>query len=255
MSKSIQEFFQLLGIKNEQLIDIRKPTKFRKIIIPEQSFLRNQYYTDEYRLITDTAYNNIDKSNLFPYEKIYFSRVGFIEKNSPNKECGEREIQDTFKKNGYIILDPEKLTVQEQIFYVKNCKEFVVIPGGASANAVFASDHTKRIYIRKAFTTIPDMFQIDQMTNADRVTFIDCYYEPYKIFPLGYGYGPHFIGKTSEFRSFLKKNNMKQLNVCVYSFALFKTWIWLTKIRIGNLMTAIKIIGKNYLDKIVQLFR
>ena len=210
------------------MIDIRKPTRFRKIIIPEQSFLRNQYYTKEYKDIIDTAYMNVCKDYITPYEKIYFSRCLFIESGNSERERGEWEIQETFRKNGYKILFPEKLSVEEQIFYVRNCKVFAAIPSSTSDNVVFATDATKRVYIRKAFSAICETFQIEQMTKADEVVFIDCYYRPYKMFPLGYGGGPHFIGATKNFLLYLKDNKMKRLSIAAYNFALFKTWYWLT---------------------------
>ena len=228
IQKPFQDFLRLLGIEKQQLIDVRRPTRFRKIIIPEQSFLRNQYYTKEYKDIIDTAYINICKDNLVPCEKIYFSRCLFIENGNPERERGEWEIQETFRKNGYKILFPEKLSVEEQIFYVRNCKEFAAIPSSTSDNAVFAAEATKRIYIRKAFSAVCETFQIEQMTKAAEVVFIDCYYKPYKMFPLGYGGGPHFIGATREFFSYLNDNKMEQLPIMSYNMALFKTWYWLS---------------------------
>lgn len=232
MPKSFRDFLRLLGIGREMLVDIRKPTKYAKIIIPEQSFLRNQYYTAEYEFIVDTIYNNLDIKDMVPYDKIYFSRNLYIKNTNTTKELGEQEIQDTFQKNGYKILAPETLSVEEQIFYVRNCKEFAAILGSTSDNAVFAGKKTKKIYVRKAFEAIPETFQIEQMTDAQSVTFIDCYYEPYKHFPKSYGGGPHFIGVTKELNLFLKKNNMKQLNGSIYKMALLKTWIWLSKMEV-----------------------
>lgn len=230
IQRPFQEFLNLLGIKYEQLIDIRKPTKYTEIIIPEQSFLRNQYYTDEYKFIVDTAYKNINTKGLIPYERIYFSRDLFIKNTGTTREFGEKEIQNTFKKNGYKILMPEMLSVREQIFYMRNCKEFVASLGSISDNAVFSADGCKKIYIKKAFSIIPEMFQIEQMVMSEKITFIDCYYKPYKDFPLDYGRGPHFIGATKEFIKFLKANHMQQLSKITYNTALLKTWIWLIKI-------------------------
>lgn len=232
MPKAFRDFLRLLGINKEMLVDIRRPTKYARILIPEQSFLRNQYYTEEYKFIIDTIYNNLSVKNLVPYDKIYFSRNLYIKNTNTTKELGEQEIQDTFQKNGYKILAPETLSVEEQIFYVRNCKEFVAILGSTSDNAVFAGKETKKVYLRKAFEVIPETFQIEQMTDAQSVTFIDCYYEPYKDFPKSYGGGPHFIGTTKELKLFFKKNNMELLSANIYMRALLNTWTWLSKMEI-----------------------
>jgi len=236
--KVFQEFFDLLGLR-EQLVDIRKPMRFKKIIIPEQSFLRNQYFTAEYRFIMDTAYKNIKKAGLIPYEKIYFSRVRFIEENAPHRECGEKEIQDTFDRNGYKIFFPETLSVSEQIFYVRNCKVFAAVMGSASTNFVFASDNTEVIYIRKA-PYVAETFQIDQSVNAKRAILVDSFFRPYKQYPRSYGGGPHFIGVTKQFKLFLKNNNMTFLSERIYITSILRTWLWLTKIAGKNLANQYK---------------
>lgn len=232
ISGNFLDFLGLLGIKREQLIDIRKVTKIRKIIVPEQSFLRDKYFTDEYRMMIDFAYQNIGELNVVPYNKIYFTRINYANE----KERGEREIRDIFKENGYTCLAPENLSVAEQMFYVRNCKEFVVIPGGSSMNGVFAAYNTKRIYLKKAYLPeLPgDVFQIDQMTQASWGIFVDCYFKPYKSLPIGYGGGPHFMGVTKELKSFLRTNNYRQASHNKHYIAIVKNWIWLTKIVLRN---------------------
>ena len=53
------ELFELLGIDREQLINIQRPTKFKKVIIPEFSFIPNNYYSKEYVRLTDIIVNNV----------------------------------------------------------------------------------------------------------------------------------------------------------------------------------------------------
>lgn len=62
--------------------------------------MRNQYYTEEYRMMMNYMYENINKEGLTLYEKIYFTRVPFIQKNGYEKEHGELTIQKTFGKMG-----------------------------------------------------------------------------------------------------------------------------------------------------------
>ncbi len=238
------KFLNLIGIEKSQIIDVRKPMQFKRVIVPEQSFLRDKYFTDAYRMLIECACQNISVNNLKPYEKVYFTRSNFAN----SKERGEFEIKQIFEKNGYACLAPEMLSVEEQMFYIRNCKEFVVIPGGASMNGVFAAKHTKRIYIKKANQPdFPaDVLQIDQMTEADEVTFIDCYYKPYKSLPNGYGPGPHFLGVTKQLKDYAKNHHMKITVSPKYMIARVKNWLWLTKIIVIRKYLAItnKINGK-----------
>ena len=60
------EFFELLGIQREQLIRITKPTRCRKVIVPEFSCRPCVWYTDEYQSIFDTVISralNLEDSN------------------------------------------------------------------------------------------------------------------------------------------------------------------------------------------------
>lgn len=226
------EFFSLLDIKRENLLDIRKPTRFKKIIIPEQSLLRYKYFTEEYRKMIDYVCQNIISDNLVPYEKVYFTREDFVKKNKPNCEHGEKEIQETFELNGFKVLAPEMLSVSEAIFYVRNCKVFAGSVGSNSINAVFAPKNTEFIYIRRSPLTLIENFQIDEVTNAKKVTYIDCYYRPFRFFPRSLSTGPHFLGATKELLNFIKNEDMKELSKRVYAAAILKTWFWLFKLLI-----------------------
>lgn len=130
--------------------------------------------------------------------------------------------------------------MEEQIFYVHNSKEFVVIPGIASANGVFASDNTKRIYIRKGHMCMPETFQIDQMTHCEKVTFLDCYFQPYGHFPKSYGEGPHCIRITKGFIKYMKENEMQILHLKKYLWNNFNAWIWLHNVILRRILRKIK---------------
>ena len=96
---SYQRFFELLGIEQNQLEDIRTPIRYRKIIVPEQCYLRRKYYTEKYRELLDTVASHIEVNNLMPSDKVYFSRQTISKTFSGwQREYGESTLIKTLKK-------------------------------------------------------------------------------------------------------------------------------------------------------------
>lgn len=233
---SYGRFFQLMGIDKSRLIDIRRPTRFNTVIVPEQCYLRNQYYTNVYVDMIDSVCSQIDSEGLIPSEKIYFTRASFIKHNGWYREHGEAVIQDTFAANGFKVLDPANLTLDAQIFYMRNCSVFACIGSSTAADTVFMRDGTERIYLKKGFYMDTDLSQLDQATGALSVTVVDCWIRPYKGFRSSHSSGPHLIGATDPFLRFLNDNHMKMLNEKKYKQKEKETYLWYICVRIRKLI-------------------
>lgn len=215
ISGNFLEILNLLGIEKNRLIDIRKPTRFSKIIVPEQSYLRGKYFSDEYKLIINTLKNNaLNKVSCKMHNKLYFTRIDFVKDFVNGKERGESAIVKLFKKNGYTIFSPEKLSAAEQICYIGHCKKIVVPIGGASMNLIFAQPDCEVILLKKAYLPdIPaDMHIISCINHVCKVTFLDAYFKPYNNLPYSYGGGPHMLGITKEIKEFVKDNSMLSIS-------------------------------------------
>lgn len=231
---SYKRFFELTGIDPNKLIDIRKPTKFKRVIIPEQCYLRNQYALPEYKEMMERAYDNIVCEGLKPFKKIYFTRASFVKNKAWFRECGEEVIQKTFERNGYKVFDPAELSLDEQIFYMHNCDVVAVIGSSTGADTVFMREGTDRIYIRKGFYMDNDLPQIDYITRANKVTIIDCWLRPYKSFKAGHSSGPNLIGSTDIFMEYLRDNGMQPLKSSEYNKNKIRVYIWFVGVGIYN---------------------
>jgi hypothetical protein len=87
----IDFFFSGLNIKKENLLEIKEPTQFRTVIVPEQSFELHLSYHKQYKDIFDKLKSNVPPA---PYEKVYFAKF-------PWRSVGEELIVEICKKNGY----------------------------------------------------------------------------------------------------------------------------------------------------------
>ncbi|MCR5502498.1 MAG: glycosyltransferase family 61 protein [Lachnospiraceae bacterium] len=184
------DFFKALGVSPDRLLRISEPTRFRKILIPEQSYMACDYYTEAYRRVFEKVKKNLDFDGLIPYEKIYLSRAHF--KRAKEKEIGGDLIEENFRANGFQSLYMEELSFREQVFYLNRAKQIAAFNGTPCHNIVFAGPETEFIVLDK--TSLPNTHQkiLEEMTGC-RVSYINVYREPFRHFPMSYGEGPFFL--------------------------------------------------------------
>lgn len=196
---SFLEFLKYLDIKKEDIIFINKPTKFKKIIIPESSIYPGKYFTTEYKNIFKTVISKIKIKDNEEYKKIYLSRKLL----NNNKETGEKNIEDFFLKNGFKPVYMEKLSLEEQITMINNADEIACISGTLPHNILFAKENTKLIVLNKTYSLNMHQFLINQVSNCN-CTFIDVHKS---ILPVLYGLGPFIIKETTNLKEFADDNN------------------------------------------------
>lgn len=220
------QIFDLLGIKIQDAINVQHPTKFPKVYIPDNSFIKTKddyrYYTKEYVDIIKRIKNQISKYNEPSYSKIYYSRTKYKSK----REFGERAIEVLFEKMaGYKIVHPEEYSFTEQLQFLSACKSFASTEGSISHNALFLNKGTEIILLRKANYINSYQHTINQIIDAS-VNYVDVgnsflasKKEPYK--------GPFYIIVSNYVVDFFKTKF--ESNVCKQKKILDKNlyrYIW-----------------------------
>ncbi len=191
------ELLELLGCNKNQLINVQRPTRFKKIIIPEIAFSGGNYYTKEFESMIDIIVKNALREKIKSPQKVYFSRTKF----STDKERGEKKIEKVFKNNGYKILYPEKLSVKEQIVYINNAEKIAMVSGSISHNLMFARNSNIESIILNKFDLINNyQLVIDDMTKAS-IVYIDAYL---KLRQVLFGMGPFLLYVSKYLIKFLK---------------------------------------------------
>ena len=192
-----RKFLNLFGIKDENIILINEPTKFKKVIIPESSIYPGKYYTNEYIDIFNKVSENVEISSDID-KKIYLSRRNF--KKAKNKEKGEEDIEKFFNMNGYISVSPEKIPLEKQIQYFRDSEEIVCINGTLSHNFIFANENKKSVIINKTYKLNKNQEMINQAKKID-VTYIDSHIS---LLPIAYGKGPFILNFNENLIQFAK---------------------------------------------------
>ncbi len=199
------EFLELLGIRKEQLIRIEIPTVFNQVIIPECAHKPGIFCSVKYKEIFDRAAEQVlakaDEPGKYKGECIYFTRRQLG--NRIPMEIGEKEIEDLFRKNGYLVVAPEKYSLTEQIMMIRESRKAACLSGTLPHNMMFAEDGTELCIIRK--TNKPNYRQVD--VNAIRnlkVVNIDAHISLKAVGPAG----PFIVDYNQNVKKYLEDQNM-----------------------------------------------
>lgn len=172
-SGNFKIILSFLGINVEKLHRIDSLTQFDKLYIPEACFFANTYgerfYTKELVDVIDriTSYAHDGPA----YEKVYLTRTKLP---GGLRDLGEKDIEKCFRKLGYKILAPERLSLMEQLSVIKHCKVLATTEGSISHNAIFMHEGAELVVVRKVPFINEYQLAINEMRNLD-VTYIDAH--------------------------------------------------------------------------------
>lgn len=168
-----------LGIKEEDLYRIDRITKFKKVFLPDDCFIRwdnkGCWYTSGYKVLID----NIIQSNKGSSSgqtgsfnederKVYLTRTRL----KSYKDIGEERIEKVFKDLGFRIVSPELMTFDEQLDLLGECDVVAATEGSVTHNAVFMKEGSELVIVRKRNFVNEYQLAINEM-KALRVTYID----------------------------------------------------------------------------------
>ncbi len=191
------KFLEFLGI-SDKVILINKPTSFSEVIIPEDGFVYDEYYTkafvDMYKYINKVG---LSKYNGPKYEKVYFSKNKIV--SSIESNLNSKFVDKYLEKNGFKIFYPETLSLEETIGIMQNCKYFCALSSSLAHNQLFGHSNQTMISIEKQAFYNPYQIFVANITQCE-VVFVDACRH---IFPVCSA-GPFIYDYTEYFDKFAK---------------------------------------------------
>ena len=202
--------FRFFGIKDQDLIEITKPTRFRSVIVPEQSIRLHDYCHSKYKETIDKIKEKIEPA---AYAKVFFSKAN----SGSGRAIGELPIQNIFEKNGFTVFIPEKMSMYETISVLKGCHEFVATSGTNIHNSIFMEDGKTTICLNRSAHFHPLQTMIDSMKKL-KATYVDIF-----IFSTNNNFGnePCFVMMTSSLRQFFNDRNLRYNNIFILAITPF----------------------------------
>ena len=195
------ELLEDMGLRRKDVIDVRTPTQFKIVYVPEPGFEYDKYYHKEFLIPYKYISDRVEAKN---EKKLYLSR----KKMGTTKEAGEAVIEEFFRMNGYTVIYPDELSIFEQAEYLKGAEEIASVEGTISHNILFCNPGTKQVVIRKNIRLEPRHFLFNELMDSP-VTYIDCLFNFVPGFPRHYDIGPFCMLFNSNIRRFAKDNGYK----------------------------------------------
>ena len=193
------EFIRLAGIDFSKAQHITDLTQFDEVIIPDNCFRASglgRMYCQAYTDLIDCIKSNIPPTH-DSEEKIYFTRSSFSV--SSMNETGEKALERVFRKIGYSIIVPERLSIINQIQLVMNCRFFAATEGSVAHLSMFCKPGTNLVIINKANYLNFHQVLINEFADLN-VTYIEAHHSS-KTDPIHPWWGPFYLCITP----FLKK--------------------------------------------------
>lgn len=165
-----KEFFELLGI-GEKIEIINTPTRYREVIVPELGYKWRDYFSQNYKNIFETIAQNINVNpDWQKYEKIFFTRSRLPKAH--DMEFGIEAIDSFFVNNGYELISPERISLSQLIYLIRNANVCASVSGSLPHNLLFAKDGQKLTIIERVTMNNEIQVDVNRIKKLD-VTYID----------------------------------------------------------------------------------
>lgn len=228
MTTNFQQLLECLDVNPEKLVAIVKPTKFDKLIIPDDSFIwdggkenfttrdseGNHYFTKEYKEMIDRICSktvNICDDCM----RIYLSRSHW-----DGADFGEKDIEIFFKRLGYRIVYPETMDFYQQLSLFQSCRCLVSTEGSIGHNSLFLKEGSELILIRKFDGIINYQFPINEMKKL-KVTYVDSHLS---LFSQKWD-GPFFLYVNDNLQRFAAEQTGKKRYLNSFKSSAFLSYV------------------------------
>lgn len=204
IKNNYKEFFELLGI-GDKLEIINKPQKYREVVVPQLGYSRAEYYSQQHKSVFEVVADNITiDASWETYDKIFFTRSGFSK--AKQFEIGMDMLDSYFGNNGFKIVSPEKISLSQMIYLIRNAEVCANASGTLQHNMLFAKDDQTLLLIEKQPYTNDYSIDINRAKNLN-VIYIDA---NLSIYPVDFGAGPFVLMYNKYLEQFTIDNSYCQ---------------------------------------------
>ena len=203
LNGNYKRFFELLGVA-DRMIDVRQPTMFSEVVIAENLASERhheQLFFDSFRYAGGHFNSSLDVPS-----KVYFSRQHFSVAKS--KELGEAVIQKQFERNGFTVMYPEELPLDDQIAVFSKAETVACVNGTIPLTAaMFVQRKKPLIVLNKTSLRHGNLINVCRETGMEPI-YLNVYKEPIKGHPKTLGNGPFWMVFNENARKYFDEHGL-----------------------------------------------
>lgn len=241
------ELWRLAGYDSSAWVHVTEPTCFDEVVVPENSFVAHE---NEQRLFDERFVEEIQGIKCKAIEEtggsvgivrnIYFTRT----KLRHNKDTNEKALERFFKRLGYTIISPEKLSIREQIFLWANATNVAATEGSVAHSSMFMHKGANLVVLRKA-DYVNGYQQAANAISGINVIYINAHHSTRASKAMPWA-GPFYLCVTTELQEWAEVR-MRQLPCQLHpSYWLYclRNMELLRNIKLGLYMLKLKLCGE-----------
>lgn len=237
LNQNFKDLLSSIGIKDEALICLHKPTKFKKVFIADESYWydsqssEKRTFSKTYANMFELLLRRIIPTTNKPEKIVYFSRSAW---KKGNPDFGEKYIEDAFVKyKNCEVIYPEKLNFIEMVNLLQNTATLITTEGSISHNALFMQKGTNLVILRKANFISYYQLMINQIKDLN-VIYIDSHLTHHFYNKKSPYFGPFFLYINNPLARYLHiKPYFPLITYCHYRIHIIRKKLYALIIRIA----------------------
>lgn len=196
-------FLELLGIW-DRLEFISRPTTYREVLVPELGFDCRRYYSPKFLAVFDAIAGNVKADPGWePLDRIFFSRSRLQKGSGNGYEFGFEILDDFYSRNGYTILYPERVPLDQMIYLIRHSQEVAAVSGTLPHNMLFAAPEQKVVILERCVMNNDYQVNVNRMKEL-HVTYVDSNIGLYTVDMCG----PFIMGYNAQMQRYAEGNGM-----------------------------------------------
>ena len=201
----VRKFLHALGVADENILVLHKSVRFARVFVPRQAINGDLYMLPIMNKVFEKIANSLINRKYKTYDKIYLSRGAM----NDGRTFGEASVEKIFMKNGFKIIYPETLPLEEQITLANNCKEMAGTAGTALHLAMFMKPGNRVIQIKRNSTESDNISTQKLICDLRGLNLIWIYGSVETMATRHFTQIPQIIGITPYLIRFFDDNNFK----------------------------------------------
>lgn len=184
---------RLLGVAEEDVLIVREPTRFKKVVVPEEALRirmdANAACTDVFRAVRDAVKPGTAR-------KVFLSRGKFKRHDCVNEDFLVR----FYERRGFEVVYPETLSFEEQVSIMAGAHEIASTLGTMSHLAtLFSPDDARLTYFTRTSDVIGAQLLLDRLFGK-QFAYVDA---TRNLLPTNHTTFAYLFGPTRYFRAYL----------------------------------------------------